>query len=167
MMQQTRLTIIPLTWRQALRFMVLHRHHAEPRGCKFALGVVDPDGVLHGVALCGRPVARGLDDGLTLEVNRTVTDGWPNANSALYGACWRVGAAMGYRRIITYTQAAESGVSLVAAGYVLVRNLPARGSWAKSSVALKHLRDAIGTGEIERVLWRRGEQLSLELRAAL
>src|SRR5262245_44555866 len=143
----------------------LHRHHRPPRGAKFALGVVDRDGTLHGIALCCRPIARVLDDGLTLEVNRTATDGCPNANSALYGACWRVAAAMGYRRIITYTQAGETGASLTASGYVRVRDLPARGSWAASSVALKHLRDAVGTGSVERILWRRGDQLGLELTA--
>jgi len=161
-----RLTIIPLTWKQACRFTeALHRHHRPPRGAKFALGVVDRDGTLHGIALCCRPIARVLDDGLTLEVNRTATDGCPNANSALYGACWRVAAAMGYRRIITYTQAGETGASLTASGYVRVRDLPARGSWAASSVALKHLRDAVGTGSVERILWRRGDQLGLELTA--
>ncbi len=118
-----------------------------------AIGVVDESGQLRGVALAGRPVSRHLDDGLTVEVNRTATDGCPNANSALYGACWRVAAAMGYRRMVTYTQGAETGASLKAAGMVKVRDLPARGSWAASSVALKHLRDAVGSGGVERTLW--------------
>jgi hypothetical protein len=63
---QERLTIIPLTWKQACQFVdAMHRNHGEPRGCKFAIGVVDQAGEMHGVALCGRPVARELDDGLT------------------------------------------------------------------------------------------------------
>jgi hypothetical protein len=111
------LTVIPMTWRDACQFVAdHHRHHKPPRGCKWALGVVTDDGQLHGVALCGRPVARHLDDGLTIEVNRTCTDGYPNANSALYGACWRVAAGMGYRRMVTYTEASETGSSLTAAG---------------------------------------------------
>jgi hypothetical protein len=150
------LTIIPLRLRQANDFVQqYHRHHDKTRGCKFAIGVVDGEGVLHGVALCGRPVARAYDNGLTLEVNRTCTDGYRNANSALYGACWRIAAAMGYRRILTYTQKDESGASLTAAGYVAVRDLPARGSWAASSVALRHIRDPIGNGGIQRTLWER------------
>lgn len=151
-----RLTVIPLTWKQACDFVErYHRHHAGTRGCKWATGVTDEGGLLRGVALCGRPVSRHLDDGLTVEVNRTCTDGCPNANSALYAACWRIASAMGYRRIVTYTQEGESGASLIAAGYRKVRDLPARGSWAAASVALRHLRDPEGTGGIARTLWHR------------
>jgi hypothetical protein len=150
------LSIIPLTWREACAFNdAVHRHHKAPRGCKFAIGVIDTQGTLRGVALCGRPVSRVLDDGLTLEVNRTATDGYANANSALYGACWRIAGAMGYRRIVTYNQGKESGASLKAANFRLVRNLPARGSWAESSIKLKHIRDAVGAGGVERNLWER------------
>ena len=149
------LTVMPLTWRQACAFVAEHhRHHNPPRGCKWAIGVTGDDGVLHGVALCGRPVSRNLDDGLTIEVNRTCTDGTRNANSALYGACWRIAAAMGYRRMITYTQREESGASLKAAGMTEIRVIPARGSWASASVALRHLRDREGTGGVQRVLWQ-------------
>jgi hypothetical protein len=35
-----------------------------------------------GVGILGRPVSRILDDGLTLEVSRTATDGTPHACSA-------------------------------------------------------------------------------------
>lgn len=151
-----RLTIVPLTWRQACAFNdANHRHHKAPRGCKWAIGVVDPNGRLRGVALCGRPVARSFDDGLTLEVNRTATDGCPNANSALYGACWRIAAAMGYRRLVTYNQEGETGTSLKAGGFTQVRALPARGSWAASSVKLKHIRDETGAGGVPRTLWER------------
>jgi hypothetical protein len=115
--------------------------------------VVDQHGALRGVALCGRPVSRTLDNGLTVEVNRTATDGCANANSALYAACWRIAAGMGYRRIVTYNQEGESGASLVAAGYVKVADLPARGSWADASVALKHLRDPEGSGGVTRARW--------------
>lgn len=154
MTAQPQLTIIPVTWKDAVRFVAAHhRHHPDVTGMKWATGVTDPDGLLRGVALCGRPVSRHLDDGLTCEVNRTCTDGCPNANSALYGACWRIAAAMGYRRMITYTQEGESGASLMAAGMRRVRELPARGSWADASVALKHLRDPAGAGGVARTLW--------------
>jgi hypothetical protein len=150
------LTVIPLTFGQASAFVKQHhRHHSPSRGTKFCLGVCDDDGVLHGVAMVGRPVARWLNDGLTAEVNRTCTDGYPNANSALYGAAWRVAHAMGYRRLVTYTQHGEPGVSLVAAGWLKIRDLPPRKGWADASVALKAIRDPDGTGDVARTRWER------------
>ena len=148
------LTIIPLSFRAAAEFVSAHhRHHGAPVGHKFSLGVVDSAGVLRGVAMVGRPVARALDDGLTVEVNRTCTDGYPNANSALYGASWRSARAMGYRRLVTYTQADETGVSLRAAGAAHVADLPPRKGWAESSIALKAIRNPVGTGGVARTLW--------------
>lgn len=148
------LTVVPVTFRQACAFVELHhRHHKPPRGHKFSIGVCDAGGDLRGVAMIGRPVARAYDDGLTAEVNRTCTDGYRNANSALYGAAWRIASAMGYRRLITYTQAGETGASLTAAGWIKVRDLPARKGWAASSIALRALRDPIGAGGVERSLW--------------
>ena len=145
--------VIPITLRQAREFVSQHHRHSKPpRGWKFGVGVT-VDGALVGVAAAGRPVARHFDDGLTLEVNRSCTDGTRNANSALYGAVWRAAKAMGYRRAITYTQADESGASLRAVGWRRVRDLPARGSWAESSVALKAKRDPEGAGGVARTLW--------------
>lgn len=111
------------------------------------------DLLLVGVAMVGRPVARAFDNGLCAEINRTCTDGARNANSKLYGACAQACKAMGYERVITYTQADEDGASLRAAGFVRVKELPARGSWAESSVKLKALRDGVGNGGVARVLW--------------
>lgn len=142
-----------ITLRQAREFVALHhRHNKPPVGWKFGVGLRGPDGLI-GVATAGRPVSRHLDDGATIEVNRTCTDGTRNANSMLYGACWRAARAMGYRRSITYTQAGESGASLRAAGYRVVKELPARPSWAESSVKLRGKRDAVGTGGVARLLW--------------
>jgi hypothetical protein len=119
---------------------------------KFCLGVAI-GGTLAGIATIGRPVARAFDDGYTLEVNRTCTDGTPNANSMLYGAAWRATKALGYRRLITYTQAGESGASLRAAGWTVVAERAPRANWAQSSVTLRHLRDPEGTGNVQRSLW--------------
>jgi hypothetical protein len=160
---QKRLTIVPLTFRQGCRWVEEHhRHNPPPAGAKFVIGVADEDGALHGVAMVGRPVARSYDDGLTLEVNRTATDGFPNANSALYGSAWRIAREMGYRRLITYTQHDESGASLRGAGMRKVVDLPARGSWADSSVKLRALRDPIGAGGVDRTLWAFGDTLPVE-----
>jgi hypothetical protein len=152
--EQERLTIIPLTLRRANAFVAEHhRHHKPCRGQKFSIGVATDGGELVGVAIIGRPVARHFDDGLTAEVNRSCTDGTPNANSALYGAAWRACRAMGYLRLITYTQEGEGGASLRGAGWSVVGERPARGSWADSSVKDRALRDPVGSGGVARTLW--------------
>jgi len=129
-----RLRIVPVSFETACGFVAMwHRHHQPPVGHKFSLGVVTPEDTLRGVAIVGRPVARHLDDGLTLEVNRTATDGTPNANSALYGAAWRATKALGFRRLITYTQAGETGSSLRGAGWRVVAERPAHSGWDRPS----------------------------------
>lgn len=70
--------------------------------------------------IVGRPVARHLQDGRTLEVTRCCTDGTRNACSMLYGAAWRATKAMGYTKLITYTLTSESGSSLKAAGWKVI-----------------------------------------------
>ncbi|HDK6287946.1 hypothetical protein D9K78_02190 [Klebsiella pneumoniae] len=148
------MVISPITLKAAQEFISQHhRHNKPPRGHKFSIGLKNAAGELIGVATAGRPVARHFDDGLTIEVNRTCTTGERNANSALYGAIWRAARAMGYQRCITYTQADESGASLRAAGFVRVKELPARPGWAASSLALKDKRDPVGNGGVPRVLW--------------
>jgi hypothetical protein len=150
------LTVIPISLKAAKRFVAeLHRHNKPPVGHKFSIGVCTDDGVLVGVATIGRPVNKTLDDGLTAEVSRTCTDGFPNANSALYGAAWRIARAMGYRRLTTYTQADESGASLTAAGFTKVADLPPRKNWAESSVALRGIRDAEEPSGVARARWER------------
>ncbi len=116
------LLLVPTTLREANGFVErLHRHHGPTRGHKFAVAVGSTDGVMRGVAIAGRPVARWMDDGVTLEVLRVCTDGTPNVCSMLYGAVRRAAVAMGYpaRNVITYTLASEPGTSLKAAGWVL------------------------------------------------
>jgi hypothetical protein len=111
------LTIKPCHLRAAQEFVgQYHRHSLPPVGGKFALACYEGNN-LCGVAICGRPVSRYLDNGMTLEILRCCTDGTRNACSKLYGACCRVGFAMGYESIITYTLATESGASLRAAGF--------------------------------------------------
>jgi hypothetical protein len=164
---RSQLTIVPVTFNRACEFVEQHhRHNPPPAGSKFTIGVCDDTGALRGVLMAGRPIARSYDDGLTIEVNRSATDGCPNANSALYAAAWRVAAAMGYRRLITYTQARESGASMRAVGARRVRDLPARKGWAESSVALRAIRDPVGTGGVQRTLWCLGEPLGNETEGA-
>jgi hypothetical protein len=107
---------VPLHIREANAFVAkFHRHSLPTVGGKFAIGC-QVDGKLVGVAIAGRPVARRLDDGLTLEVLRLATDGTPNACSFLYSRVRRIAALMGYSRVITYTLEEESGASLRAVG---------------------------------------------------
>lgn len=114
-----RLRIIPLTLREANRLVLQwHRHHKQTRGQRFSLGVITDDGVLRGACIVGRPVARLAGDPRhVLEVTRLVTDGTPNACSALYAAAARAGREMGYLRIQTYILEEETGVSLRASGW--------------------------------------------------
>ena len=110
--------IRPITLKTASNFITLHhRHHGPTVGCKFCIGLFDTD-TLIGVAVCGRPVSRVLDDGLTCEVNRLcVLDGYRNACSMLYGACCRIAKEMGYRKVITYILESENGASLKASNF--------------------------------------------------
>ncbi|RIR58231.1 hypothetical protein D2E53_08630 [Mycobacteroides abscessus] len=123
------LSLCPVTFAEACAFVYgHHRHHPAPTGHKFSVAVSDSTRIV-GVAMVGRPVAPAFDDGLTLEVNRSCTDGTHNANSMLYGAAWRAAKAMGYRRLVTYTLASESGASLRAAGWRVVAQRPPRKGW--------------------------------------
>ena len=118
MRNRVRLRIVPCDLDEANAFVrQFHRHHGKVVGHKFSLAVADEENVIRGVAIVGRPVARMLDDGLTLEVTRVSTDGCPNACSALYGASRRAVFALGYRRLVTYTLDSEPGTSLIGAGW--------------------------------------------------
>ena len=108
-----------------------HRHHTPPIGHLFSLGAFVGDR-LCGVAIVGRPVARHRDDGLTTEITRLCTDGTRNACSFLIGRAARASAALGFRRIGTYTLGSEAGASLRAAGWRVISEVKGR-SWSAPS----------------------------------
>jgi len=109
--------IVPLTLKEARRFVAEHHRHNEPPiGHRFSIGLRRA-GELVGVVIAGHPVARNADDGLTIELVRLTTTGDRNACSRLYGAACRAAAAMGYRLAITYPLADEPGSSLRASGF--------------------------------------------------
>lgn len=111
------LSVKPIHLRPAREFVEqFHRHNIPPVGGKFAVSVHSENG-LCGVAICGRPVSRSLDDGETIEIYRNCTDGTKNACSKLYGACCQIARGMGYTKIITYTLESELGSSLRASGF--------------------------------------------------
>lgn len=124
------LTIVPIFQRQAKAFISKHhRHHIPSIGSVFNLAVSDGQNIV-GVCMVGRPMARMLQDGLTLEVTRLCTDGTKNACSMLYAAAWRVAREMGYKRLVTYILEVEPGVSLRAAGFTEIGKAGG-GSWSR------------------------------------
>jgi len=143
------LIITPIDFVEANAFVEkFHRHHKPMQGCKFCVAVSDGDKVV-GVAIVGRPVARLLDNGWTLEVNRCCTDGTKNACSMLYSAAWRAAKALGYMRLITYTLPEEGGSSLRASNWRCL-GLRGGGNWNVKS------RPRIDTDELlrgQKLLW--------------
>ena len=106
----------PISLKLANKFVAAyHRHNKPVAGHKFSIGLVLNEKLV-GVAICGRPVARMADDGLTLEVLRVCTDGTRNANSMLYSRVKKIAQVMGYKKVLTYTLTEESGSSLRAVG---------------------------------------------------
>lgn len=142
------LTITPMTIKAAIVFVrEHHRHSKAPVGGLFAVGVAD-GGELVGVGIAGRPVARMLCDGRTIEIIRVCTLGALNACSMIYGALCRAAKALGYRRIVTYTLASEQGASLRASGFVVTGSVEAQ-EWDRPS------RPRLPGLVTERVRWER------------
>lgn len=111
--------IVPLNLKEANRFVTnFHRHNKKVRGAKFSIGLkIKNVNELIGVAIAGRPLARLLDNGKTIEILRVcVKNGFKNANSILYGRMRKICYMMGYEKIITYTLQTENGASLKAIG---------------------------------------------------
>jgi hypothetical protein len=139
----------PISLKRARAFVAdFHRHNVPPQGWKFGVALADADGQEVAVGIAGRPIARHLDDGLTLEITRICTLGDRNACSRLYGALTRAGQALGYSRFITYTLATEPGSSPRAAGFTPVDRTDTRSrSWSTPT----RPRVAEPVGEV--VLW--------------
>ena len=123
-----RLDLAPTTLRKANDFVAEHHPHngrTARNGGKFAISVertTEGTRMVVGVAIVGNPLSATYMDGFTAEVLRvcTTAESPKNVCSMLYAACWRAWKAMGGRRLITYTLASESGVSVSAAGWSVV-----------------------------------------------
>ena len=148
------LRLVPVTFRDACDMVATwHRHHKPPQGHKFSIGLAE-GGELVGAVIVGRPVARAMDNGLTLEVTRSVVaPGIRNGNSMLYGAAWRAARALGYQRLITYTQEGETGASLRAAGWRIIAQRAPHAGWDRPN----RRRLPRGTENIARTLWESGD----------
>ena len=126
------LELQPISYKESCEFIRQHhRHHLPPQGWKFGIAVNDGEKVV-GVITIGRPVARMLDDGWTLEITRCCTDGTRNAPSMLYGAASRAAFAMGYKRLITYTLQSEPGTSLQCANWRVI-GTAGGGTWDRKN----------------------------------
>jgi len=109
--------LVPIKQKDAKAFVKAHhRHHKPPVGSIFQIACAVEDKIV-GVIIAGRPVARMLDDGWTVEVTRCCTNGYKNACSMLYAAAWRAARALGYKKAITYILESETGTSVKAAGW--------------------------------------------------
>jgi len=128
----------PVTLTEARRFVAEHhRHNQPPQGWLFGVGLANGTDELQGVAIAGRPLARMLQDGQTVEITRVCTIGTKNANSMMYGAVCRAAAALGYSKAITYTLQSESGASLKASGFVPVQAIKGDRHWGREG-RLRH-----------------------------
>jgi len=151
----SRLYVLPIPVKRALRWNKAH-HRRLPalQGAMWAIvvmrgGVVE-DGVtladrVVGTAIVGRPTARKSDSQEepqpALQVLRVAcvagdesASGHKGSNSMLYGACARAARAMGCRSLCTYIHDDESGVSLVAAGWILDETFDSKGGeWDRPS----------------------------------
>ena len=127
------LSFKPITFKVAKAFVSSnHRHHKPPVGYKFVVGLVDQNDDLIGVVIAGRPVARRLDNGYTLEITRCCTNGTFNACSMLYSSACRIAKNMGYRKVITYILESEIGTSLEACGFERTIKTPGK-TWSVPS----------------------------------
>ena len=108
---------IPIELKDAQNYInAYHRHHKASNRDKFRIGA-EIEGKLVGVIQVGRPVARRLDNGRTLEVLRLCTNGEKDVCSFLYSRAARIAKEMGYEKIITYILESENGSSLRASGW--------------------------------------------------
>ncbi len=126
------MNVVPCTISRAREVVrIHHRHNRPPVSGLFAIAA-EANGELVGVAIVGRPVSRVLDDGRTAEVTRvcTLPDAPKGACSFLYAACRRAALTHGFKRLITYTLATESGASLRGAGWQMEMELRPRSEWS-------------------------------------
>lgn len=96
-----------------------HTHNKATVGHIYSLGLWKNSSLI-GVAVCGRPTGRHLDNGETIEIYRNcVKRGNPNACSMLYGASVRMAKKKNFKRVVTFTLMSETGSSVKAANFIL------------------------------------------------
>lgn len=125
--------IVPIELKEANTFIEkYHRHNKKVLRDKFRIGLKQ-NGELIGVANAGRPIARLLNDGETIEITRVcVKNGYKNACSMLYARMVKICQLMGYKKVITYTLSKESQSSLKAIGAKIEGEIKP-GSWNRKN----------------------------------
>lgn len=135
---------------------LVHRHHDPVLNHRFSVGAFTRRGGIVGVGICGRPVARNVDQKHVLEVLRCATNGHRNACSFLYSKAARVAAELGFRAVITYTSVSEHGASLRACGW-WPEVLDPRSDYSfASSTREREMKRGKDTGQKVRWLWLTG-----------
>ena len=120
---------VPIELKDASAFVDLyHRHNGAVIRDKFRIAC-EEDGKIVGVIQVGRPKARELSDGKTVEVLRLCSTGEKNVCSFLYSRAARVAKELGYEKIITYTLTSEDGASLKASGWTIDAERVGGGDW--------------------------------------
>ena len=124
---------IPIELKDANRFIAqFHRHNKPVIRAKFQIGLMDGEELV-GVGVVGRPIARMLSNGKTVEVLRTcIKEGCPNACSMMYARLKQISQLLGYEKVITYTLQKESPSSLKALGASLVAEVKPQGGDRKN-----------------------------------
>lgn len=150
--------LVPVSQLEARRFIRDHHRHSKPPRAMICAVGLEQDGKLLGVGSLERPKAQKLCDGLTVEISRVCTQGAVNGCSRLYGALCRVAAALGYRRVVTYTLKTEPGHSLKASGFQMVAEV-IPDTWDRRRLAAGHhqpdLFDAKYGETLARIRWER------------
>ena len=126
--------LVPITQRAAREWVNrTHRHLKYPRGDVFRVALA-VNGDIVAVASAGRPSARMLQDGKTLEITRvsSTAEITINACSRLYAALIKAGTALGYKRFFTYTLPDEPGTSLRASNFQDL-GVSEGGEWSRPS----------------------------------
>lgn len=138
-----RMKIGHISWNRAKTFIARHHRHCNPPiGWRFGAGAYNGSQLV-GVVTVGRPIARGFDPRLAVEVNRLcVRADLPgelvrNAASMLYGWAAREARKRGFFQILTYTLESERGITLHAAGWQIDGLVRGR-SWNCSSRRRRH-----------------------------
>jgi hypothetical protein len=115
----------------------------------------EPDMPTVGVVIVGRPNARLLDDGRTLEVTRLCCRGKDkNVASRLLGSSTSTADSMGYIRVVSYIRKDESGICYEAAGWVAVAEVKGQ-PWTHGGKSTRWLPGFYepSTDIVDRVRW--------------
>lgn len=116
------LELAPITLRAAREFCTIHHSYAKaPVGALFAVATKHAE-IIRAVAIVGRPISSVLDNGSTAEVIRLISDGATfNASSFTLRNATKAAFALGYCRVVSYTDKTLQAAAFKAAGFNIAR----------------------------------------------